>query len=82
MTHDFAQVPTTRARNWRTICPRREPNVFRSPTSLALPAERAVERFMKLMQAMSMMKIPIPPKKYTYMMFPAGSSPSRVFARR
>ena len=39
------------ARNWAIKCFRDEPNTLRTPTSRARLADRAVDRFMKLMQA-------------------------------
>jgi len=38
-------------KNWPINCIRKDPKTFRTPTSLARPADRAVERLMKLMQA-------------------------------
>ena len=46
-------------KNCRMILPLSAPMTFRKPTSLALFAERAVERFMKLIQAMIRTKIAI-----------------------
>src|SRR5258705_12135573 len=46
-------------KNWYTSCLRMEPIVFRTPTSLALFSERAVLRFIKLIQASSKTNIPM-----------------------
>jgi len=43
-------------RNCLMSCKRKAPRTFLTPTSLALLADRAVERFMKLKEAMSRMK--------------------------
>ena len=50
------------------------PNTLRTPTSLALFAERAVVRFMKLMQAISKIKMATAEKIYTYCILPPGLS--------
>ncbi len=43
-------------RNWVINCLRADPKTFLIPTSFALPADLAVERFMKFTQAISRMK--------------------------
>src|SRR5215831_5540323 len=53
-------------RNCLTRLLRSEPRTFRTPTSFARLEERAVERFIKLTQAMSKMKIAMAEKMYTY----------------
>jgi hypothetical protein len=47
---------TDSRRNCRTSSGRSEPETFRSPTSRLRRAERAVLRFMKLMEAINKMK--------------------------
>src|ERR1700743_474734 len=47
---------TDSVRNWAMRYLRGEPSTFLTPTSLARLAERAVDRFMKLIQARSRMK--------------------------
>src|SRR5450631_4894693 len=42
------------------------PSTFRTPTSFALSSERAVDRFIKFMQAMSMIKTAIQENRYTF----------------
>ena len=42
--------------NWPISCRRNAPSTLRMPTSCARPAERAVARFMKLMQAINRRK--------------------------
>jgi hypothetical protein len=50
------------ARNWPIIWLRSEPSVLRNPTSFARLVDCAVDMFMKLIQAIAMIKMPIPPK--------------------
>ena len=47
-----------------------EPNVLRIPTSFALLSDRAVDRFIKLTQAISRMIIPMMENKRTYSIMP------------
>src|SRR6185503_2635500 len=49
-------INTDSVRNWKTKYLRGEPSTLRTPTSRARFAERAVERFMKLTQAISRIK--------------------------
>jgi len=49
-------------RNWRINWPRSEPRVLRTPTSRARPVARAVDRFMKLMHAMTSTNRAITPR--------------------
>src|SRR5690349_5639462 len=51
-----------------------EPTTFLIPTSLALLDALAVERLTKLTQATTTIKSAIPPKIYTYILLPPGSS--------
>ena len=55
---------------------RREPIVFRMPTSLARFSLRAVLRFMKLIQANNKMKTPVRPNIVTYLIAPPVFTPS------
>src|SRR6202795_695942 len=48
------------------------PNTFRTPISFALSRERAVDRFIKLIQAISTMKTAIQENKYTLSRLPVG----------
>ena len=52
---------------------------MRNPTSLALPADRAVDRFIKLIQAMMIIKAPMPPKKYTYIILVYAMHPIEAY---
>src|SRR5262249_8604581 len=47
-----------------------EPSTFLTPTSLALPALRAVDRFIKLIQAISRINTAIVENIYTYWILP------------
>src|SRR3954466_12000733 len=62
-THDAIKENITTKKdslkNWYTSCLRTEPIVLRIPTSFARFSDRAVLRFMKLMQASSNMNTPI-----------------------
>src|SRR6478735_9461708 len=53
----------------------KEPTDFRMPTSLARFSERAVLKFIKLMQANSSTKIPTIPKSHTNVMRPPSGRP-------
>src|SRR4051812_20538421 len=61
---------TDSARNWAIKYLLLEPNTLRTPTSRARLAERAVERFMKLMQASINIKTAITENIYTYSTLP------------
>src|SRR5215216_3070362 len=63
------------AMNCLISCQRREPIVFRIPTSLALFSLLAVLRFMKLIQASISTKMPTIPNSHTYLMFPPLLTP-------
>src|ERR1700722_14850753 len=52
-------------KNWAIRYLRGDPRTLRTPTSRARLAERAVERFMKLTQAITRIKIAIAEKMYT-----------------
>src|SRR6185312_12684702 len=65
---------TDSARNWMIRYLRGEPSTLRTPTSRARLADRAVERFMKLTQAISKINAAIADKMYTYCMLPLASS--------
>src|SRR4051794_20892417 len=56
-------------------CLFRDPIDLRTPTSLALFSERAVLKFVKLMQAKSSTNIPTIPKSQTKVMRPPDGSP-------
>ena len=56
-------------------CPFWEPMDLRIPTSLALFSDRAVLRFMKLIQAKINTKAPIIPKSQTYVILPPDCLP-------
>src|SRR5687767_8908072 len=53
-------------KNCLMICQRLDPTALRIPTSLPLFSERAVLRFMKLIQASSNTKMPTIPNNHTY----------------
>src|SRR5580765_8488665 len=62
------EMITTRndsAKNCAMSCLRPDPRVLRTPTSLALFSERAVLRFMKLIQASNSTNTPIDPMNQT-----------------
>src|SRR5262249_3736846 len=63
-------------KNCSINCFLRDPNVFRTPTSFALFSERAVERFMKLIQAMRSMIKAMMLKSLTYSIIPPAFFPS------
>ena len=56
--------------------PRPEPMALRTPTSFALFSERAVLKFMKLMQAINKTMSPKMPKSFTYLIKPPVFMPS------
>src|ERR1700753_3083025 len=62
-------------KNWLMSCFRNEPNVLRIPTSLARFSERAVLRFMKLIQASSNTNVPMMPNIHTNSIFPPTITP-------
>jgi len=53
------------SRNCPISCRRRDPNVLRIPTSLALSIERAVERLIKLIPAILKINKAIKPKNHS-----------------
>src|SRR5688572_30375575 len=59
-------------RNWRTNCFFSAPKTLRMPTSAARLAERAVARFIKLIQAISKIKIATEARMYKYDKLPVG----------
>src|SRR5688572_6925124 len=77
-SNDNNTVKVDSVRNCMTSFFRSVPNTLRMPTSRALPAERAVVRFMKLMQAISNINKATAEKMATYCMLPDGlnSSPA------
>src|ERR1700722_975070 len=56
---------TDSVRNWATRYFRGDPSTFLMPTSLARLADRAVDRFMKLIQAINRMNKAMAEKMYT-----------------
>jgi len=63
--------------NWATRNGLAAPTTFLIPTSFARFTDRAVERFMKLMQAISMMNTATMLNSLTYSMRPPAGRPSR-----
>src|SRR5215213_6674408 len=63
-------------KNCVTNCFLSEPSVFRTPTSLALFSERAVERFIKLTQAIIKITKAMIPNNRTYLIIPPTFLPS------
>ena len=63
-------------KNCTISCFLSDPNVLRMPTSLALFSERAVERFMKLTQAINNMMMAIMVNILTYSIMPPIFLPS------
>src|SRR5690348_918788 len=73
------EMTTTRydsAKNCAMSCLRPDPRVLRTPTSLALFSERAVLRFMKLIQASNNTNTPIEPMNQTSWIGPFCKVPS------
>src|SRR5882757_951527 len=69
-------------RNCAIRCFFNDPKTLRTPTSRALFADLAVERFMKLTQAINSINRAIAEKMYTYCVVPLGpSSPVRFDLR-
>ena len=69
-------------KNCPMSCFRLEPMALRTPTSLARFSERAVLKFIKLMQAITKMNRPKMPNSRTYLMnppvfFPFSNSPNK-----
>ncbi len=64
ITKDRKQAISDSTRNWAIKLFFRLPNTFRTPTSFARLAEQAVERFIKLMQAINKIKIAMAEKIY------------------
>ena len=58
--------------NWPISLPFPAPITLRTPTSLARCSERAVERFMKLIQAISSMIHAMNENNFTYVILPAA----------
>ena len=63
---------TDSPKNCQMMLARLAPTNFLRPISLVRFAERAVDKFMKLIHAMSRMNIEIKEKMYTYWMAPTG----------
>ncbi len=57
-------------KNWRISWPRTEPIAFRMPTSLARFSDRAVDKFIKLMQARISTKMPMMAYSRTNLILP------------
>ena len=69
-------------KNWNTSDLRSEPTTFFMPTSLALSVALAVERLMKLMQAMSSMNAAMATKSLTDSILPPCCCPSTYLSNR
>lgn len=63
-------------KNWMIIWTRRAPTVLRKPTSFARLDESAVDKFIKLMQAINSIKNATREKIVTYVPFPCPSTSS------
>src|ERR1700742_2493782 len=77
--HKEKEIRVTRTdslRNWPISCPRTEPIALRMPTSFARFSERAVLRFIKLIQASNNTNTPIAPKSHRYFIWPPTLKPS------
>ena len=70
------QVLSDSKKNCSTSCFLPDPSVFLTPTSFALFSERAVERFMKLTQAISNMINAMMVNSRTYSIMPPTFFPS------
>src|ERR1017187_1118762 len=76
ITNDRKQAIKDSTRNWAIRLFLRPPNTFLTPTSFARLAEDAVERFIKLMQAINKIKMAIAKKIYTSWILPLIPSSS------
>src|SRR6478735_1564821 len=75
MNSETKAVSIDSVMNWKISECRCAPMDFFIPTSFALRDARAVERFMKLIQAINKMKMAIMENKRTYSMRPPESLP-------
>src|SRR3569833_2307114 len=74
ITADSRVTKVDSVRNCAIKLPRADPNTFLTPTSLARFEERAVDRFIKLTQAINKIITAIKEKIYTYSLLPPLSS--------
>src|SRR4030095_16253954 len=73
-TSEKTAISVDSVRNWNMRNFLSVPSTLRIPTSLARLAERAVVRFMKLMQAINRINKATAEKIYTYWILPLGLS--------